>query len=452
MHIGRGNRVKKGLLPSFSRVPEVPPLPLPLIAALYLVLPVAGLIAGPLYAPAVFGVAVIGVLWIAIRERARVALDRPLALLALGFVALAWAGLGWSVSPHRTLSGAVQVSLVLPACLVFLSVCRKMAAERAHSLAAFMGVAFVAGMLVILSDRLDGYRLLRLIDGQGVWPTKYNRGLDYFALILLPTIGTNFAQRRWGRVAGLGVVAAIAVAAGHNTTAQLALPIAACVIGAGMLAPRAMFIVLAAATALEALALPFAIRVITRFRPEIAPHIKLSGIERLEIWDYLSVHVLQRPLLGWGLWTAKLLPATPEERAHFIKATGSGIYPHNQWLELWLETGLPGVLLGLGFALLVLRRAARLPAALRPFGYGTFVLAMAVASSGFEVTTDSWWAALAASAGLFGLFSRVPTPHISRAAILRARRPHPDTIHLPAGGPEPRRNRLGSRTRVPGGR
>jgi O-antigen ligase len=216
-----------------------------------------------------------------------------------------------------------------------------------------------------------------------------------------------------------------------------------------------MAVVLGVATGLEALGLPFAMRVVTHFRPLIAPHIKISGVERLEIWDYLSAHVLQRPVLGWGLWSSRLLPATPEEMAHFVKAQGSGIYPHNQWLELWVETGFWGVLLGLGLVVLVLRRILAGEPALRPFGYAAFVMAMAVASTGFEITTDSWWAALAASAGLFGVFGRgvpISDPRISIGARIGVPGALPDTIGIRGGAPEPRRNRQAWRARVPGGR
>jgi O-antigen ligase len=384
-----------------------------------------------------------------------VALDRPLALLAALFIALCWLGLAWSISPARTAAGALQASLVMPAALAFLAAAHAFPPERAPRLATGMTAAFLAGMCLLLTDRLDHFALLRLLDGKSVWPTKYNRGIDYFTLILLPTLGFCAAGRRWRLAACLCLAATVTVAAGRNTTAQLALPAAALVGALGFFVPRATGALLAAATAAEAVALPFAMRVITLFRPQIAPHIKLSGVERLEIWDYLSAHVLQRPFLGWGLWSSRLLPATPTEMAHFIKAQGSGIYPHNQFLELWVETGLPGVLLGLGFALLVLRRAYRCDAALRPFAYAAFTMAMAVASSGFEITTDSWWAALAASGALFALFARALASGDSRisAEASPPAQPGPQgTTHLQAGAPAPRRNRQVWTPRAPGGR
>jgi exopolysaccharide production protein ExoQ len=425
------------------------------LTAMLLALPVVGLVNGPIFAPVVFGVGVLRLLVLALRDRQALSVDRQLWLLALMFIALCWAGIGWSVAPARSLAGALQASLVLPASLLFLASLRASAQPATERLLALLTAAFLAGTLVLLTDKIDGYRLLHLVDGKAVWPTKYNRGIDYFLLMLLPALGFAFALRRLRIAALLGLAAVMTVGAGLNTTARVAVPLAAILVWAGFAAPRLAGWFLGAGTAVMALLLPFLLRLVTRYRPEIVPHIKLSGVERLEIWDYISAHVLQRPIAGWGLWTSRLLPASPEETAHFIKATGSGIYPHNQWLELWVETGLPGVLIGLGFSLLVLRRAGTLAPSLRPFAFATYGVAMAIASLGFEITTDSWWAALSVSAALFTLFDRAlrrADLRISPGATNPAPLPHPDTIHPPADGPEPRRNRLRMRPRGPGGR
>jgi O-antigen ligase len=89
-----------------------------------------------------------------------------------------------------------------------------------------------------------------------------------------------------------------------------------------------------------------------------------------------------------------------------VYAGPGGIYPHNQWLELWVELGAPGAVLGLMFAVLVLRRVLLLPVGVRPFAYAAFASAMTVASVNYEVVTDSWWCALAACGLLFSLGGR----------------------------------------------
>jgi O-antigen ligase len=401
-----------------------------LLLGLFCLLPLFGLINGPAYAPAVFGVAVLRLAWPGTRRREALLADPSLAAPMLGFLVLSWVGLAWSAFPARTLSSALQASLVLPGAFIFVAGSRAFGAP--DRLARVILCASLAGAALLVADRLDGYVVLRLVDGAKVWPTKYNRGIDYFTLLALPTLAFSLARQRFVSAGALGLAVALAVAGGLNTTAQVALPCAVLVAALATAAPRLVGATLAGGTALLALSLPFILRLITNERPLIAPHIKSSGLDRLEIWDYLSAHVMQRPLLGWGLGTARDLPATAQEMAHYLHATGHGIYPHNQWLELWVETGLPGVLLGLCFSGLILWRIWRLAPALRPAGYAAYVVAMAVAFSGFEVITDSWWAALASSAALFAMFGRAlamsPT-RILPVATPEAPAPPPRTIH-----------------------
>jgi O-antigen ligase len=148
-------------------------------------------------------------------------------------------------------------------------------------------------------------------------------------------------------------------------------------------------------------ALPAALHLLAARMTELAPVLKPSGLMRLEIWDYMTARIFQYPILGWGLLSAKVLPIHPEEMARYIYGDPRGFYPHNQWLELWVELGLLGAALGLAFALLVLRRIRPLPPPIRPFAYAAFAAAMTIASVNYEVVTDSWWAALAACAVLF---------------------------------------------------
>jgi len=142
-------------------------------------------------------------------------------------------------------------------------------------------------------------------------------------------------------------------------------------------------------------------------RAALARFLKMSGVARLEIWDYMTARVFEHPIRGWGLLNAKYLPIHPDELARYSYTDARGIYPHNQWLELWVELGALGAALGLVLAVLLLRRVRLLPECLRPFGYAAFASAMTVASVNYEVTTDSWWCALAASAVLFSILGRL---------------------------------------------
>jgi exopolysaccharide production protein ExoQ len=116
----------------------------------------------------------------------------------------------------------------------------------------------------------------------------------------------------------------------------------------------------------------------------------------------MSARVFERPILGWGLSSSKAVPIHPDELSQYLSANTQGIYPHNQWLQLWLETGAIGAALALTLALVILARTRKsLAPDLQPFGYGAFASALTISLANFEITTGSWWAALVASGYLF---------------------------------------------------
>jgi O-antigen ligase len=371
-------------------------------------LPSAGLVNGALYAPLLFGLG--GVLAVAgwAAGSARPRLDLPLLVLTAAFVALSWASLLWSVAPAETARRALQLSAIAAACLLLLAV-PPPAPDRAERLFPVLLAALAVGALAMLADRVAGYPMQHRLAAKATYAvTKYNRGLDYLALLVWPMLACGIAARRHRRELALACILALLLSAvGKSTTAPVALLVGGAALGLALLAPRKVGGLAAGAVTLMAITAPVWLRVAAQHRGALVGHIKASGIHRLEIWDYMTARVAERPLLGWGLAAANAVPIRPEELAHYRFVVPQGVYPHQQWLELWLELGVAGVLVALAATLLVLGRIANLPPATRAFGFATFAAAIAVSLSSFEITTDSWWAALAGSAFLLRAAARL---------------------------------------------
>ena len=367
-----------------------------LTLAAFAALPTLGLVSGPVYAPILFALALLRLLLV----RGRVAIDPAIAAIATGFALLCWAGCLWSIVPSHSAAGALQMTAVMAGAVILAG-----GAPPPPALVRVLTGAILAGTLVMVADRLTGNHLLHLTSHHG-GATKYNRGIDYLLLLLAPLLGVLARRRDWRPAAALLIATAACIAAGKNTTAWLAVPMAIGVFALASRAPRLAFRLIASALITGAVLLPFALRVLSGLRAGLAPHIKESMLRRLEIWDYMSARVLERPFFGWGIWSAKSLPITSEELSHYLREHGEGIYPHNQWLELWVETGAAGLLLVLALVLTMLWRIRRLDPAMQPYAITAFFLAVMVSLTSFEMTTDSWWAALAASAFLFTSWGR----------------------------------------------
>ena len=156
--------------------------------------------------------------------------------------------------------------------------------------------------------------------------------------------------------------------------------------------------------AVVALASPWIVRGLDNRALPLVANIKSSVTHQLEIWDYMTARITERPLSGWGWLTANMLPIRPEElaRYHWVGANGTP-HPHDFWLQLWVETGVLGAILGSSFALLVLWRAWRQPIKIRPFALAAVAATFISSLASFNLATDAWWCAVTATGLLFAL-------------------------------------------------
>jgi O-antigen ligase len=369
-----------------------------LVPAVFGALPTLGLIAGPSYAGLIFGLGLLQAA-IGVGTQHRVpALDRDLGLIALAFSALCWASIGWSIDAQHSLHAALEMTAIFVGALVFLAGPTP-GARGVERLFRMLLLASVLGAAALSVDWALGYPLQRLAMGppRAEVATKYNRGIDYFVLIAWPQLGYAAVRGSRRELIALGASFAVIVALGSSLAGRVGALTGGLVLAIALWRRRLISAALTGGIAAFAAGLPFLLRLLTRHRDALSGYLKPSGLDRLEIWDHMSARVLERPLLGWGFAVAGKTPISATELSHYVIEHGRDTYPHDQWLQLWVETGAVGVAIGLVFAVVVLWRIRRLDGALQPFAYAVFASAVTIAAVNFEVTTDSWWAALCAS-------------------------------------------------------
>ena len=160
------------------------------------------------------------------------------------------------------------------------------------------------------------------------------------------------------------------------------------------------------ATLFALLAFPFAVTGVYRFHHDWLNHLPPSWYSRVEIWDYMSYRVFDRPWLGWGMGTSRLLPYDqPDGPTYHYIVTSAG-HPHNSILHLWVELGIPGVALGLIFALLMLQKASRFPKPIVPFAFGAWTAALSVSLVAYNFWDDSLFSLFALTALAFKLLAK----------------------------------------------
>lgn len=399
-----------------ERVGAAPSLPLAVGLA---VAPVAGVLQSKALAPVAL-LALAGC--VLLHWRRHGAWPWPRGAAAWAALALfAWAAVTalWALQPLRALGTSVQmggfVALGAAACR---AVAEDTAAARQRLMLAACG-GLVAGLVVAGLDDATGNAIRAAVRGLREIPPQLAFGLKPAASAMalwLPLVAVAPGLAAWLRalvlLAGAGVLVLL-----PGESAKLAVLAAGLAGGAAWLAPRLTPRLLGTALAISILAMPAVLGpVLARGLP--AGGLPPSAAHRLLIWDFADGRIAERPLLGWGMEASRTIPGntdhpSPEALQRF-GLTGPAVagwlpsaqllplHPHNGALQLWLELGLPGALLGAALALLLGLACAR---AARP-AVATAVLAAGAVTAMLSFGAwQEWWVgaelmAAAATAGL----------------------------------------------------
>ena len=73
-----------------------------------------------------------------------------------------------------------------------------------------------------------------------------------------------------------------------------------------------------------------------------------SIIHRFLVWEYVSKEILKKPILGHGLGTSRFIGQNiilNVPNTQLVIKGGIPLHPHNNFLEIWLELGLLGIII-----------------------------------------------------------------------------------------------------------
>ena len=135
------------------------------------------------------------------------------------------------------------------------------------------------------------------------------------------------------------------------------------------------------------------------------PH---SAEHRIAIWSFTGRKIAQKPFLGWGMNSSKHIPGG---KSYLFSETGKQygralpLHPHNILFQLWLELGLPGIVVFLWIVAFITSKIINSNYSIIETAmiYGQIVVALVIASLSFGIWQAWWMATLWFSAGLMML-------------------------------------------------
>jgi len=382
----------------------MPPATFPLALA-FAIAPVAVVLQSKALAP-IATLALLGCVALHWRRTGNIPWPRGLlAPVGIGLFGWGLASALWAPEPGRALGTALQIGgFVALGAAASAAVATTAAADR-HRLALTATIGLAFGLLVAGLDAASGNALRGAVRGLPAGTPGLEFGLKPAASAMalwLPLFIAVPGLPRWLR-AGLLLAGAAVLLLLPGESARLAVLAAALGGAATWAAPRRAPQLLGAGLALAILLMP------ALLGPPLARGLPLQGLapsaaHRVLIWDFVTIRIAEHPVRGWGLEASRRIPGAkgPVPAAMLDRFGLAGdaspgwlkgaellpLHPHNAALQLWLELGAPGALLGAALALLLGLAAAR---ARWPVGATAMLASGAVTAMLSFGTWQEWW-------------------------------------------------------------
>jgi len=313
-----------------------------------------------------------------------------------GILILAALSFFWSIVPDETLRRLPRTSSLFLFGLLALAATQQTTPKIADWAMTLTTLALAIAFTFIAIENYFDFTIYRTFIAPLQQPTVkafktatyINQPALLFALFLWPV-----ALALW--VKGFRILSVLFIALAlilfvpsNSQSVGLALIVGSSACGLTALFPRAMKIWLSLAIVSLMIAMLEMPQFLLSLFAGYEDWIPLSGLHRLEIWDFVAGKISEKPLLGYGLESSRILGRN--EVSTFVPGvTLFSLHPHNGFLQMWLELGLGGyVILGL-LCLWLVHRINALEGANKAFAAGFLICGLSLFSTAYGMW-QSW--------------------------------------------------------------
>lgn len=326
----------------------------------------------------------------------------------LGLVLWAWASTLWSPYEGSIWSGNASILFCLVVALLFAPLAVLKTPDRFKSAIIWtvIGVG-VLGVALLLADAASGFALSLMGDPvrtgedpvQRLSDAEMNlgRGQVSYAQLLWPVAALLILRVKRGWILALAAFLALMLSAYFNNL-FIVIPT---LILAGGFAVLAWFkpkvgLILGFSLAIASVAFAPLLGIISSlFDADTMRQIPLSWEHRLRMWAYSWELIQQAPLIGHGFDSARVFDELTFRAPDGRDITVMSMHPHNVGLHIWLETGLIGAALTVGFLLALMKAALKTcPDSLRAFAVTGLLVTVATSGAVTVGVWQHWWWAL----------------------------------------------------------
>jgi O-antigen ligase len=265
----------------------------------------------------------------------------------------------WAVEPIETLNLTWRMALILIGAICMFEFVAALPHEKKYSMAKVLLVSFIVGIIAANIEIISGGLITKFVkSSKHVYKlTDLNRGSSYLSVIFWPCFAYLLLSGRKTYAGILFAITFITVLRLESQSAPLALGLAAAVFVLISLTGRRGISLIMVLTILVIPAVAITAKLMDPAKMfQTVPDIPNSASEyRLYIWNYAANKASEKPWLGWGFNAARSFPVAESEYVlggrHPLP-----LHPHNNILQVWLETGIVGVVIFAAFLLFLMQR------------------------------------------------------------------------------------------------
>lgn len=321
--------------------------------------------------------------------------NRKMLVWIAGVCALCFFSVIFSIEPQESAERAAKITALIALSVPVFVLSGSFPAQVRETVLSYMPHVLIAAGCVLAVELYFNFPVYRVFDGrngESISLFVVNKNVAVFALLFPVGLYAALTSGHRAAAAMLVIVAAGVMYKTDSQAAQLAMIVMFCAFALFRL-PRRIFIHGAfALTALLLVSFPFFSQAaMDRFAEPLSRYEKthLGGASvamRLENYDFLSKRILEAPVTGHGIDTARYMTFDTDE----IYYPGNTImHPHNIYLQIWLEFGAIGVAFFLGFLAFIWGRVRKISGSSGMIAVTFFCMLMVILSISWSMWA-SW--------------------------------------------------------------
>lgn len=261
--------------------------------------------------------------------------------IGLAFLAWAIASSFWSIQPGHV--QAQKLAVLAPLGLIFAAAA---GAEPTNRLVRAASVAAFAVTVALLTVEALWDMPLNRAANPDIPPHEVVRNVNRAAAVVLAmtwaAAGALILEGRQNLARAVMAASALLALPFGLWANLVAFGVGLVAFGVAFGAPRIAVMSVAAGIAGWLIAAPFATPLLLA-NPRLVDALPMSWAHRVGIWDYVCARILEQPLLGRGLDSARADTALINVRGAEMSAVP--LHPHSASLQIWYETGAVGAVL-----------------------------------------------------------------------------------------------------------